>query len=61
MAEMMKSGASFYVCGRASMVREVGKEVRALMMREKGWGEQEAEEWSEFTKTKNKWQEHVWG
>lgn len=54
-------GASFYICGRASMAREVGKVVRDAVGAAKGWDESEVKDWSERMKRNRKWQEDVWG
>lgn len=53
--------ASLYICGRASMAREVGGRISELMRRDNGWSESEASEWSESMKRQRKWQEDVWG
>ncbi|KAF2141176.1 uncharacterized protein K452DRAFT_228793 [Aplosporella prunicola CBS 121167] len=54
-------GASFYICGRASMAREVGRVVGHAMAAAKGWGEVETREWQEGFKRRGKWFEDVWG
>lgn len=58
---LIDEGASFYVCGRAGMAREVEKAVCATMRMAKGWTEDEVNGWSQAVKKKNKWQEDVWG
>ncbi|OCK75376.1 riboflavin synthase domain-like protein [Lepidopterella palustris CBS 459.81] len=58
---LMSEGANFYICGRASMAREVGKRVGEAMGKTNGWTEQEVKEWSEGVKRRAKWQEDVWG
>lgn len=58
---LIEEGANFYVCGRASMAREVGFKVQDAVKRTKGMGETEVKEWSEALKRRGKWQEDVWG
>ncbi|KAJ5156607.1 hypothetical protein N7492_009410 [Penicillium capsulatum] len=58
---LIDEGASFYVCGRAGMAREVEKAVGATMKNTKGWSGDEVNSWSKAVKKKNKWQEDVWG
>ena len=60
-AKLIDEGASFYVCGRAGMAREVEKAVGATMKKAKGWSDDEVNSWSKAVKKKNKWQEDVWG
>jgi len=58
---LLSEGAKFYICGRASMAREVRKRVGEAMGRKNSWGEQEVKEWGEGVKRRAKWQEDVWG
>lgn len=58
---MVLNGASFYVCGRASMAREVGKVLRVSVAKLKGWDAQQVTGWAESMKRNSKWQEDVWG
>ncbi|KAF4539528.1 NADPh-cytochrome p450 reductase [Lasiodiplodia theobromae] len=59
---LLEAGANFYVCGRASMAREVGRRVGEGMKRkEEGWSEERVKEWSEALKRRGKWLEDVWG
>jgi NADPH-ferrihemoprotein reductase len=59
--KLIDEGASFYVCGRAGMAREVEKAVGVTMQKTKRWSEEEVNNWSKAVKKKNKWQEDVWG
>ncbi|KAJ6084094.1 hypothetical protein N7486_010894 [Penicillium sp. IBT 16267x] len=59
--KLIDEGASFYICGRAGMAREVEKAVGVTMQKTKGWSEDEVNNWSKAVKKKNKWQEDVWG
>jgi NADPH-ferrihemoprotein reductase len=56
-----EKGASFYICGRASMAREVGFSVGEVVKETKGWTDAQVKEWSEGLKRKGKWREDVWG
>ncbi|KAL1631784.1 hypothetical protein SLS56_004305 [Neofusicoccum ribis] len=58
---LLDEGANFYVCGRASMAREVGRVVGEGMGRREGWDEARVKEWSEGIKRRGKWLEDVWG
>ena len=58
---LMQGSASFYICGRASMARNVGRELVATAQTSRGWNESEASSWAEGLKKKGKWQEDVWG
>ena len=56
-----EKGASFYICGRASMAREVGFALGGTMKELKGWKDPEVKSWSEGLKRTGKWKEDVWG
>lgn len=58
---LMDEGASFYICGRAGMAREVDEVVGGVMKSAKGWGDEQVNEWRRGVKRRNKWQEDVWG
>ncbi|KAF6806241.1 NADPH-cytochrome p450 reductase [Colletotrichum sojae] len=60
-SELLADGASLYMCGRASMAREVGKTVGDILRADKGWDDAQVKEWSEGLKRNRKWQEDVWG
>lgn len=57
---MIDNGASFYVCGRASMAREVGQRVSDAVRKVKGLRDAEVNEWRDGMKRKGKWKEDVW-
>jgi NADPH-ferrihemoprotein reductase len=59
--ELLDQGAGLYICGRAAMAREVGNELRGMMMTQYGWDQVRLSEWSEAMKRGNKWLEDVWG
>ncbi|KAK4937544.1 hypothetical protein LTR10_021836 [Elasticomyces elasticus] len=54
-------GASFYICGRASMAREVGVALGEAVRDLKAWEDVKAMSWSEGLKRHGKWREDVWG
>lgn len=54
-------GASFYICGRASMAREVGVCLGEEAKQIKGWADTQVKDWSEALKRRGKWREDVWG
>ncbi|KAJ2897483.1 NADP/FAD dependent oxidoreductase [Zalerion maritima] len=64
---LTQESASMYICGRASMAREVGKAVGDLVMDrrkdagESSFGENQTKQWREGMKRTRKWQEDVWG
>ncbi|KAI7780537.1 hypothetical protein LA080_015938 [Diaporthe eres] len=58
---VLDGGASVYMCGRASMAREVGGVVGELVGKQKGWGQEQIKEWTERMKRGRTWQEDVWG
>lgn len=60
-SEMIGNDASVYICGRASMAREVGKSICEVLGNQREWKEDEALEWSGHMKRTRKWQEDVWG
>ncbi|GAW21371.1 hypothetical protein ANO14919_108900 [Xylariales sp. No.14919] len=59
--ELLDQDASLYVCGRASMAREVGKTVQDMLMAQHGWDESQLRKWSDSMKRGSKWLEDVWG
>ncbi|KAJ0331488.1 hypothetical protein COL922a_011865 [Colletotrichum nupharicola] len=60
-SELLADGASLYMCGRASMAREVGTTLGDVMKADKGWDHSQVKDWSEALKRNRKWQEDVWG
>ncbi|MCJ1251128.1 hypothetical protein MMC30_008359 [Trapelia coarctata] len=60
-AEMLQADATFYVCGSASMAREVQKRIGEAMKRRNEWDDAQLKAWSEKAKRINRWQEDVWG
>lgn len=58
---LLSEGAKFYICGHASMAREVRKRIGEAMGRKNSWGEQEVKEWGEGVKRRAKRQEDISG
>ena len=58
---LLDSGAYFYICGSASMARDVSKRLGACFCAQKGWTDEQLRAWSEQQKRTRKWQEDVWG
>lgn len=58
---LLEESASLYMCGRASMAREVGKTLGDIVRADKGWNDAQVKDWSEGLKRNRKWQEDVWG
>lgn len=56
-----EKGASFFICGRASMAREVGLALASTVKESKGCSDDAARDWSEGLKKTGKWREDVWG
>lgn len=54
-------GASFYICGRASMARDVGVALGKAVRDFKAWDDANAQSWIEGLKRQGKWREDVWG
>lgn len=58
---LTQENAYFYICGSASMARDVAGRLGECMRRKLGWGEAELREWSESMRKTHRWQEDVWG
>ncbi|MCJ1474257.1 hypothetical protein MMC13_002915 [Lambiella insularis] len=61
LVQMLMADASFYVCGAATMAREVSKKIGDAMKRDNAWDDAQLKAWSERAKRINRWQEDVWG
>ncbi|KAF2969106.1 hypothetical protein GQX73_g4457 [Xylaria multiplex] len=59
--ELLDQDASLYICGRASMAREVSKTIRDGLVAQKGWDQAQLRRWTDSMKRGNKWLEDVWG
>lgn len=51
----------FYVCGSASMAREVSNVVGAELGKRQGWSEEELKSFAEGKKRSKRWMQDVWG
>lgn len=52
---LFDSDATFYICGKTAMAKDIGKVVSDMI------GPEQGDEWIRKMKMKNKWQEDVWG
>ncbi|KAF2255267.1 cytochrome P450 reductase 2 [Trematosphaeria pertusa] len=59
--EMLDAGANLYVCGKASMAREVDGKIEEAAATVKGLGETEVKAWTDGLKKRGKWKADVWG
>ncbi|KAH6984510.1 NADP/FAD dependent oxidoreductase [Ilyonectria sp. MPI-CAGE-AT-0026] len=60
-SRLLAEDATLYICGRASMAREIGKTVSAVVGKDKEWTQSQAQDWAASMKRGRKWQEDVWG
>ncbi|KAI4762072.1 cytochrome P450 reductase 1 [Aureobasidium sp. EXF-3400] len=58
---LTEANANLYICGSASMAREVNGTVSSIIKEENRWTDGEIEAWSETKKKTRKFQEDVWG
>jgi NADPH-ferrihemoprotein reductase len=59
--ELLDAGANMYICGKASMAREVDGRLEEVAMRVKGLGDCEVKGWVDGLKKRGKWRADVWG
>ncbi|KAF2737839.1 cytochrome P450 reductase 2 [Polyplosphaeria fusca] len=59
--ELLDAGASMYICGKASMAREVDMRIEAAVKVAKGLEEAEMKAWTDALKKRGKWKADVWG
>jgi NADPH-ferrihemoprotein reductase len=59
--EMLESGANMYICGKASMAREVDMKLEEAVMEKKGLAEVDVKAWADGLKKRGKWKADVWG
>ncbi|KAF2475055.1 cytochrome P450 reductase 2 [Lindgomyces ingoldianus] len=59
--EVLEAGANFYVCGKASMAREVDMRIEEAAKLSKGLSDQEVKAWIDGLKKRGKWKVEVWG
>jgi NADPH-ferrihemoprotein reductase len=58
---MLDAGANMYICGKASMAREVDMKLEEAVMRKKDSSEVEVKAWADALKRRGKWRADVWG
>ncbi|KAH7417792.1 NADPH-cytochrome P450 reductase [Cadophora sp. MPI-SDFR-AT-0126] len=58
---LMEENAYFYICGSASMARDVANRLGECMRRVLAWDEDRMRVWSEGMRKGKRWQEDVWG
>jgi NADPH-ferrihemoprotein reductase len=58
---MLESGASMYICGKASMARDVDTKIEDAACKLKQMTEAETKAWRDALKRKGKWKVDVWG
>jgi NADPH-ferrihemoprotein reductase len=59
--EMLESGANMYICGKASMAREVDMKLEKAVQDKKGMADMEVKAWADALKKRGKWKADVWG
>jgi len=59
--ELLDAGASMYICGKASMAREVDMKMEDAVSKAKDLGETEVKAWADSLKKRGKWKADVWG
>lgn len=58
---LLEQNAYFYICGSASMARDVAARLGNCLRKRHSWGESELREWSDSMRKTHRWQEDVWG
>lgn len=59
--ELLDAGASMYICGKASMAREVDMKMEDAVRKAKSLDETEVKTWADGLKKRGKWKADVWG
>lgn len=59
--ELLNTGANMYICGKASMAREVDMKMEDAVSKTKNLGETEVKAWADSLKRRGKWRADVWG
>jgi NADPH-ferrihemoprotein reductase len=57
---MLEAGANMYICGKASMAREVTMKIEDAVAKAKKLNETETKAWADALKRKGKWKADVW-
>lgn len=58
---MEEEGANLYICGRATMAREVSSTMGDFLIQTRGWNDGQAQNWTQDFRKRGKWREDVWG
>jgi NADPH-ferrihemoprotein reductase len=59
--ELLEAGANMYICGKASMAREVDMKLEDAVGQAKQLNEAEVKAWADALKKRGKWKADVWG
>lgn len=59
--EFLENGANMYICGKASMAREVDMKLEEAVGKAKGLDEAGVKAWADSLKKRGKWKADVWG
>lgn len=59
--DMLNGGANLYICGKASMAREVDGRIEEAVKMDKGLSDSEVKSWMDGLKKRGKWRSDVWG
>jgi NADPH-ferrihemoprotein reductase len=59
--ELLDAGANMYICGKASMAREVDMKMEDAVSKAKSLGETDVKAWADNLKKRGKWKADVWG
>ncbi|KAH6612532.1 cytochrome P450 reductase 2 [Boeremia exigua] len=59
--ELLEAGANMYICGKASMAREVDMKLEDAVGNAKCLSEAEVKTWADGLKKRGKWKSDVWG
>lgn len=59
--ELLDAGANMYICGKASMARQVDGEMEEAVAQYKEFSDVDAKSWIDSLKKRGKWKADVWG
>ncbi|KAI0884273.1 uncharacterized protein GGS22DRAFT_180274 [Annulohypoxylon maeteangense] len=59
--DTLDSGANLYICGRASMAREVDRRIEEIAIEHKGMSNVDIKAWTDGLKKRGNWRSDVWG
>ncbi|KAJ4379982.1 hypothetical protein N0V86_004289 [Didymella sp. IMI 355093] len=58
---LLDAGANLYICGKASMAREVDMKMEDVVSKARGLGQNDVKAWIDGLKKRGKWRADVWG